>query len=175
MKKRIQRGFCTGGFCLNGESEDSLASCLRAIAREEGQTRAKGSRGAEESDTQRQPLREPWGKVSPPLSHSLVSIFLFSSTFVHLWEAISLQPGSSPYPFWILTESTLTASHRNCTLMYLTHIQRLKWPLHLSVQAYSKQQTEFENVLFIKKNTKTNKHKEAGQMPETAGLRSDTK
>lgn len=82
-------------------AEDSLVSCLRATDE---------SRGAEESDTQHQPLREPWGKVSPPLSPSL---HLFPpSTFLHLWAAISQKPGSSHYTFRILTESINSAPTR---------------------------------------------------------------
>lgn len=52
----------------------SLASCLRATAKEEEQTRGGENRGAEESDAHPHPLREPWGNVSPPVSPSLLCI-----------------------------------------------------------------------------------------------------
>lgn len=113
----IQRRFCTCGFRLSGKSLKLPRTAWLPVL---GQQQKKKGRGEQRGAEERQPLREPWGKVSPSLSQTLPSKFLFSFTFTHLWAAISQQPGSSPYPFRILTERRLTESHNNCTLMYFT-------------------------------------------------------
>lgn len=80
------------GSSLNGERHSLQATAWLPVfgqtAGEKGQRRAKGSRGAEESHTKRQPLKRPWRKVSPRPSPPLLS------TFLYLWADICQQPGS---------------------------------------------------------------------------------
>lgn len=150
-----------------------MASCLRAKAREEGQRRAKGSRGAEESDAQSQPLKEPWRKVSPPRSPSVLSSCLSP---LHLSTSLS----SSLPAARLFTFPSMNINRKHCYCV--PHKPRLHVPhsramhqmaFNLNALAFFKAgRSEFETAVFVAKMHKHG-HKESGLLPEAAGLRSD--